>query len=148
MQVAMLKLSVSIAQAKFDSAEINKYVSNYNNMLEGVPQMIKFLLGNERVNIKIAMNDGETQRIAYETRNARICNVVEGELKNPTISVAATEGALKRIDASSDPITTFQKERKLGRIAIRGNNAAVAFKLDAALASTSVLRFFLGVFLS
>lgn len=144
----MLKLARSVAEANSNPVKINEYVNNYNNKIEKVPLVIRSLLGNERVNIKIAMTDGETRKIFYETRNAHICNVAEGELKNPTISVTSTEDALNRIDASSDPAATFLRERRLGRIAIRGHNAAVSFKLDAALSSASVLRFFLEVFLS
>jgi hypothetical protein len=148
MKVAMLKLAKSIAEADSNPVEINEYIINYNNKIGKVPAIIRSLLGNERVNIKIAMTNGETRRIFYETRNARICNMAKGELKNPTISVTSTEEALKRIDASSDPTETFLRERRLGRIAIRGHNAVVSFKLDTALSNASVLRFFLEVFLS
>jgi hypothetical protein len=142
----MLKLAFSIADALFDQEKIKEFVDSYNNKTDKVPLILKGLLGNERVNIKISLSNGSILRIGYETKNARIIRVVDGGLSNPTINVIATQNAIDRIDNSKDPIETFQKERDLGRVSIEGQNMASKIMLDAVLSSTSALRFFYNIF--
>ena len=145
LEISMLKLAFSIADALFDQEKIKEFVDSYNSRTDKVPLVLKSLLGNERVNIKINLNNGSVLRIGYETKNARIVRVVDGGLRNPTINVIATQNAIDRIDSSQDPIETFQKERNLGRVSIEGQNTTTKIMLDAVLSSTSVLRFFYNI---
>ncbi len=146
LEIWMLKLAFSIADALFDQEKIKEFVDSYNRKTDKVPLILKKLLGNERVNIKINQNNGSVLRIGYETKNVRIIRVVDGGFRNPTINVIATQNAIDRIDNSPDPIETFQKERDLGRVCIEGQNAATKIMLEAVLSSTSVLRFFHNIF--
>jgi hypothetical protein len=142
----MLKLAFILADAISDPTKFQILVDDYNKKIDEVPQILKLLLGNERVNIKIALKDGGFIRLGYETNNARIKRVVEGGLRNPTITVVATERAIEKIDNSDDPIVAFQEERGLGNVVINGKSLTTKVKLEAVLSSTSVLKFFCNIF--
>jgi len=142
----MLKLAFNLADAISDPTKFQILVDDYNKRIGEVPQILKLLLGNERVNIKIALDDGGFIRFGYETNNARIKRVVDGGLRDPTINVIATERAIERIDNSDDPTAAFQEERGLGHVIITGRSITTKVKLDAVLSSTSVLRFFCNIF--
>jgi hypothetical protein len=142
----MLKLAFNLADAISDPTKFQILVDDYNRKIDEVPQILKLLLGNERVNIKIALKDRGFIRLGYETNNARIKRVVDGGLRNPTITVVATERAIEKIDNSDDPIVAFQEERGLGNVVINGKSLTTKVKLEAVLSSTSVLRFFCNIF--
>jgi hypothetical protein len=142
----MLKLAFNLADALSDPTKLQILVDDYNKRIDEVPQILKLLLGNERVNIKIALKNGGFIRLGYETNNARIRRVVEGGLSDPTINVVATEPAIERIDNSDDPIAAFQEERGFGHVIITGLSITTKVKLDAVLSNTSVLRFFCKIF--
>lgn len=138
----MLKLSLALADSRFDPQMIQSYVKEYNERVDEVPEILKSLLGSEKVNIKIMRDNGKALMVGYATKHAKITRVVEGGLNNPSIVVLATESALKRIECSSDRVSTFHEERASGRVAIKGLNLITRIKLDAALSNTNVLRFF------
>lgn len=142
----LLVLSLSIAGAVVDSASIQYYVDIYNNRVDNAPDILKGLLGNERININITKNDGSILVTGFEMENARINRVVDGGVNDPTITVVTTEDAIDNIRSSDNPISTFQTERERGQVVIKGNSLTTRVKLDAILSSTSVLQFFYNIF--
>ncbi|MCJ7445226.1 MAG: hypothetical protein MUO26_12015 [Methanotrichaceae archaeon] len=142
----MLKLSFNLADAISDPIKFQDLVDDYNRRIDEVPKILKLLLGSERVNIKISLNNGNFLRLGYETEHARIKRVVDSGLTNPTIAVEATERAIAQIEGSNDPIAAFQRERNLGRVVIKGKTLSTKVKLDAVLSSNTVLRFFCSIF--
>jgi geranylgeranyl reductase family protein len=121
---------------------IQIYIDNHNGKIDKVPKILKDFLGQERVNLKIILSNGSVLRAGYEMRSNKIARVVEGGLKNPTITVVATESAMRRIESSKDPVAVLQKERELRGIAITGHSTGAKLKLDVLLSSTEMLRIF------
>lgn len=145
--IVFLLFSLSLAGAfSFESSGIQNYVDGYNNKIDKAPEVLKGLLGNERINIDIVRNDGSVYRMGFEVENARINRTVEGGLNDPTIVVTTTESAINNISSSGDPIARFQKESETGQVKIEGQNLVTRAKIGAALSSSSVLRFFSSIF--
>ncbi len=132
--------------ASLDNATVQSYVSVYNSRIDNAPQILKSILGNERIELEIANNDGSISKVGFETENARINKTVEGGVADPTISINATADAISRIRSSDDPISTFKEEMNRGSIVIQGNTLAAKLKLGAVLSSTDVLKFFYNIF--
>jgi hypothetical protein len=110
--------------------------------MDKVPKILTYLLGRERVNIKIALNDGKVFRLGYKTEKGSIIQIEKGWLKDPTIVVTTTQRAIEKINASSDPLAAFKSERASKGVVIEGQSLETRIKLDAALSSDSVLWFF------
>jgi len=142
----LMLLSVSFASAiSYDLSGMQKYVNDYNSKIDNAPDVLKGLLGNERVNLEVIRNDGSVFRVGFEVEKARINRTVDGGLSDPTIVITTTESAIDTIRSSNDPIADFQKERNLGQVDIQGNNLLTRATLEAVLSSTSVLQFFYNI---
>jgi hypothetical protein len=142
----LLMLSFSIADAAFQSASIQGYVDTYNSRIDNAPDVLKGLLGDERVNINITQNDGSILSTGFVVENARVEDVVDGGIDDPTITVVTTESAINNIKSSDDPIAAFQEERDVGQVRIEGKSLATRVKLDALLSSSGVIRYFYNIF--
>ncbi len=144
--VILILLSVSFANAiSYDIPGIQKYVNDYNSKIDNAPDLLKGLLGNEKVNLEVIRNDGSVFRVGFEVEKARINRTVDGGVSDPTITITTTESAIEAIRSSSDPIASFQNERKLGQVDIQGTNLLTKAKLEAVLSSTVVIQFFYNV---
>jgi len=139
-------VSLSIASASFTQSQIQNYVDIYNQRIDGAPDLLKGLIGNERIDLNISSNDGSIFSVGFETQNARVSRTVMGGTQNPTIIVSATEGAIERIKASDDPVATFQAEKGYGQVNIEGTTFVTKLKLAAVLSSLPVLKFFSSIF--
>jgi hypothetical protein len=144
----LLMLSFSIADAAFQSASIQNYVDTYNSRIDNAPDVLKGLLGDERVNINITRNDGSVLSTGFVVEKARIEDVVDGGVDDPTITVVTTENAIDNIKSSDNPITAFQEERDVGQVRIEGKSFASRVKLEALLSSSSVIQYFYNIFFS
>lgn len=133
----------AMAGASIDSAMVHKYVSIYNNRVDSAPEVIKSLVGNERVELNV-FNDSRVYKVGIETENAMVSRIVEGGIDNPSITINATEDAIKRIKGSSDPIAEFQKERTNRQVDVTGHTWTTQLKLN--LAFSSLLDFFYKIF--
>ncbi len=142
----LLVLSLSVADALFETTSIQDYADIYNSRIDNAPDVLKGLLGDERINIDITRNNGSVLSTGFVVENARIEEVVDGGVDNPTITVVTTENAINNIKSSDDPIAAFQKERDIGQIRIEGKSLTTRVKLDALLSSTSVIRYFYNIF--
>jgi hypothetical protein len=143
-------VSLSVASGSFTQDQVQNYVEQYNQRVDGVPEPVKSLLtgllGNERIDVNISMNDGSVFSVGFETKDARVARTDEGGVQDPTIIVAVTEGAIERIKSSNDPVATFQSEMSYGQINIEGTNLVTKLKLSAVLSSLPVLKFFSSIF--
>jgi hypothetical protein len=142
----LLLLSASFASAiSYDLPGMKEYADAYNSKIDKAPEVLKGLLGNERINLEVIRNDGSVFRVGFEVEKARINGTVDGGLNDPTIIVTTTESAIDRIRMSDDPIAAFQKERDLGQVNIQETNPLTGAKLEAVISSTIVLQFFYSI---
>jgi len=66
-------------------------------------------------------------------------------IEDPSIHIQTREEVMQTISQASDPITAFQQAKEAGNITITGNNVLSNLKVNAALSSMDVLKFFYGV---
>jgi hypothetical protein len=143
-------LSLSTASASYTYDQVQNYVGQYNTRLDVAPELVKGLLtgllGSERIDLNISMNDGSIFSVGFETKDARISKTVMGGIQNPTIIVTATEGAVERIKKSDDPVAAFQGEMNYGQVTAEGTTLPTKLKLSAILSSLPVIKFFSSIF--
>jgi len=106
---------------------------NFNDQIDKVPEFLRGLLGTERVNLKIILENRSIIRTRFKLENGKITEDTKGGLRNPTVIITATERAMRRIERSSDPVAALQKERRLGGIAIAEKNMGTKLKLEVLL---------------
>jgi hypothetical protein len=133
------------ACALFESTSLDQYIARYNSSVDKAPAVLKSLIGNERVELDIAMNNGSQFKVGMETNNALVVNTVKGGIGDPTIQIQTREDVMQTISQASDPITAFQQAKEAGNITITGNTFLSNMKVKAALSSMDLLRFFYGV---
>ena len=136
-----LIISISFANAfSIDMAETQKNVDTYNKNIDKAPGILKGIMGNEKINLDIAKNDGSVFLAGLDMQEGRINRTIVGGWSDPSITITATEKAINDTRQSKDPITTFQNERDKGQITFDANGWTKV-KLEAVLSSTSVLQF-------
>jgi len=142
----LLVLSISLSSAITYSMEgTQENINSYNNKIDNAPDILKRLVGNEKINIDVIRNDGSVFRVGFVMENARINQAVEGGFSDPSIILTTTENAVNTIRSSDNPIDTFQKQEDLGQVRIEGDNLFTKAKLSVVF-SSSVLQFFSNVF--
>lgn len=137
-----LAFAASAPGSAFTFESIQHGAEIYNSGVANAPEVVKALLGDERIQVEITGADGTALMAGLETENAVIVNAVEGEIEDPTIVVEATEDAITRIYEADDPVTAFEEAKNEGEISVRGTTLTAKLKVSAALASTPALRFF------
>ena len=120
-------------------------INSYNSKIDNAPDILKRLVGNEKINIDVIRNDGSVFRVGFVMENARINQAVEGGFSDASIILTTTENAVNTIRSSDNPIDTFQKQEDLGQVRIEGDNLRTKAKLSVVF-SSSVLQFFSNVF--
>ena len=107
--------------------------NGFNDQIDKVPEFLRGLLGTERINLKIILENKNILRTGFKMENGKITGATKGGLRNPTIIITATGRAMRRIEGSRDPVAALHKERLLGGIAIAGQNMGAQLKLDVLL---------------
>ena len=107
--------------------------NGFNDQIDKVPEILRGLLGTERVNLRIILENKNILRTGFKLENGKITGAIKGGLRNPTVIITATERAMRRIEGSRDPVAALQKERRLGGVAIAGQSMGTKLKLDVLL---------------
>ena len=144
--VFALIILLSISSAKVEFNNLQYLVDNYNVNIEKAPEILKAVLGSEKVDFTIPLNNGSTLRWGFETQNAKIINSSQGGIDNPTIEVYATETAIDNVLDAQDSVAVYQNAETEGQIKIKGNTFTSNLKLKAALSNAAAIRFFFGIF--
>jgi hypothetical protein len=144
--VLLLLASACTASAALDYASAQAYANDYNSRINNAPDILKGLLGSERVDLNVILTDGSLFKVGFQTQDAKIVQVYQGGIQNPTININTTEGAINLIRSSDDKIGEFQKEMNYGQITITGTTLTTRVKLGVVLSSLSVLQFFSNIF--
>jgi hypothetical protein len=97
-------------------------VGLYNNNVDQVPGIVKYLLGNEETYVTVDMNNGEKLEVKMVMKDAKIVQFdkIIGYDKSATISVATTEKTVTELMTSNNPIDTFTKAMDNGAIKVDG----------------------------
>ncbi len=138
----LVLLCVSIAGAVVDINNLQKSIDSYNSQIDTAPQVLRTLLGDERVNATILLKNGTTIAWGFETKNAKIVRSQKGGIEDPTIDVYATEDAIHEVENAADPAAAYKEAEKSGEVSIKGNTWGAKAKLMAVLSSGEAIKFF------
>jgi hypothetical protein len=141
----LIMLSLCLAGAMVDVNNLQKSIDDYNSNIDKAPSVLKTLLGDERVNITILLNNSSTISWGFETQNARIVRSEVGGIENPTIDVFTTEGAIYSVQNATDPLAAYKSAEQSGQVRIEGKTLGAKLKLGAALSSGEVIKSFFGI---
>lgn len=145
--IISLVLLISVSNAvTYTDAGIQGYVNSYNGNIDKAPDILKTLVGNEKISVDITGKDGSVFRLGFVMENGRISQTVDGGMSDPSIVITTTESAVNNIRNSDNPITAFQNERDSGQMSIEAKNPLTGIKVGAVLSTPSVLQFFGNVF--
>lgn len=136
---------VLTASAVVDVNNLQKSIDSYNSNIDSAPSVLRALLGDEKVNATILLNNSSAISWGFETKNAKIVRSEKGGIENPTIEVFATEDAIYRVENAADPVAAYRDAERSGEVSIKGNTLGARLKLAAALSSGEAIKFFFGI---
>jgi hypothetical protein len=134
------------ASAAIDLSNLNASINDYNKNIDNAPSVLRALLGDERVNITLKLNNSSTESYGIVTKNAKIVEFTPGGLKNPTIEVYGTEAAINNIVNAQDAAAAYRSAESSGQVKIEGKSLTAKLKLGAALSSSEAIKYFFGIF--
>ncbi|MBW2992801.1 thrombospondin type 3 repeat-containing protein [Candidatus Woesearchaeota archaeon] len=124
-----------------DESELQQHIDTYNANLDNLPESLKGLIGNERVNIYIAVNGDEIVYGAV-TKDAKITEYKEGGIEKPTIKVYTTDKTIRKIINSSNPVSAVTKAIKSKEIKYKGVGFFKKFKTGFMKLGFGIYTFF------
>jgi hypothetical protein len=82
---------------------------DYNANIQNVPNFVKTLFGNERINGTITMLDGSTAHVSAETKDGAIVNLTTDNWDSYTIDVQTTEKTVNDIAQAPDQVARLRQ---------------------------------------
>lgn len=101
---------------------LNASVDIYNNNLDKVPSIVKYMLGNEITYVTIAMNNGDNLELKMVMKDAKVVQFekIIGFDESATVRVATNEKMVGELLTSGNHIDTFMTAMDDGTIKIEG----------------------------
>ncbi len=122
--LGMMTIVVSPANAAGEDLfnTLNASVDIYNNNLDQVPGIVKYLVGNEETYVTVDMNNGDKLEIKMVMKEGKITQFekIIGFDESATVRVSTSEKDVIELMTSTDPIDTFMKAMDKGAIKIEG----------------------------
>ena len=117
---AMVSTISPVAADLFDN--MNASVGIYNNNIDQVPGIVKYLLGNEETYVTIDMDNGKKLEVKMVMKDAKIVQFekIIGFDESATVRVASNEQMIRDLMNSNNPIDTFMEAMDKGAIKIEG----------------------------
>jgi hypothetical protein len=123
--------------------DMKPLVEVYNENVGKVP-LVTSLIGEERINGSISLNDGSVLSLAIMTdEDAKITSFQEGEISDPTINAYSDENTVRSIINSGDPVATFQNVLDTGTIQIEAVGMGGKIKIGLAKVALKIASFFI-----
>jgi hypothetical protein len=97
-----------------------QYVNQYNQHAQSIPSWLKTIMGDERINMEVAMDDGSTKKFAITTKKAKVESWKEKALEDPTLLAQTTEKVLNTILKEDDQFTAMAQAVKKKNITYKG----------------------------
>lgn len=119
----------------------NLYNANINKM----PNFIKSVFGNERINAIVQMSSGRYERIALVTKGGIIEEAREGALDNPTIIIGTKEEVINSIMASAKPAERFRNAMLNKEITLEAISPMAKVKMAAGKSALKITSWFSGL---
>ena len=116
--------------------------SMYNSNIDKIPSTLRWVFGDERLNITLARMDGSEVNLAVETENGLIKDIQKGEIADPTMQVEISEETIKRISESDNPVDELEEALDTGEINYENERIISSVKTGIFEAVVNVMSWF------
>ena len=113
-----------------------------NSNIDRLPNFVKNIFGNEKVNVEIKMNDGSTLVLGVETAEGKVIKLFKGEIDDPTLKVEVSEDVLTSIANSRDPVNGFISALSSDQIKYESLRAKTSIKTGIGRLTAKLFSFF------
>lgn len=121
--IILLLLITLVSAENFNLQELK---TEYNNNLDKIPGIVKSIIGSERINLYLTTNTQGTIIIGAVTKSARILQIQEGKIDNPTLKIFITENTINRLKNKQ---VTIQQAIKTKEITYKSLRIRTSIKL-------------------
>lgn len=115
--------------AMYAFEHIEETIADYNSNFENLPNLARTLLGNERINLTVNMNDNSIKQLGLITKNGKIISHSKKTLENPTVYVTLSENTMNSISSSSNPSRDFANAIENKEINIESKRTLTGIKV-------------------
>ena len=95
--IIILLLITQVSAQVILGNDLQELKTQYNNNLDKVPWIAKKIIGNERINLFLTTNTGEVIIIGGVTKSAKILQIQQSKIDNPTLNIYITENTINRL---------------------------------------------------
>lgn len=120
----------------------DEIVNEYNHRFERIPNFAKTLLGNERINLIINMNDGSMKEYSLVTQEGKIIEYDNKLLNDYSIAVRTSERVIDSIASSKEPGNDFGNAVENGDIKIESQKLVSGIKITTAKIFVKIKNWF------
>ena len=120
---------------------LQQQIQKANTYVHEVPQFIRDIFGNERINVYITDVSGKVINLGAITENTRIKEIKGKLIENPSLNVFGDETTIKGILNSENRIQEFQDALREGKIRYEGIGFLSSIKFG-------IISFFQSIYLS
>lgn len=111
---------------------IDTTVSEYNERFERIPNFVRTMFGNERINLIINMNDNSIKRYSIITKEGKIISYSEDLIDKPSVIITTSEETIDSIASSDNPADEFADAIENKKIEIKSKGVINKLKLFTA----------------
>lgn len=90
-------LATQVTALTYNGYGLDELKTSYNGNLGKVPWVVKQIIGNERINVYLTLNNKEVITVSGTTQNAKIISAQVGAIENPTLNIYITEQTINRL---------------------------------------------------
>jgi len=120
-------------------------VNEINSVSGSIPDEMRAIFGDERINIAVEAENGEEILGCVILRDGKIIEAKKAFLSNPTINARTTEGTVKEIAESESQVLEMQKALNDGRITYEPVGVVATIKVTVIKILNSIFSFFTGM---
>ncbi|GEM_PF-6118099 len=117
-------------------------VDELNNYSDRVPDYAKALLGDERMEVRLKLSNGEEKTVTVETKKGEIKNMELGNQKGTTIIVLVGEATARQIATAASPMQELNKALKDKRITLKPVGFVSSIKTTIITTAMNIGNFF------
>ncbi len=123
--IIILLLITQVSAQVILGNDLQELKTQYNNNLDKVPWIAKKIIGNERINLFLTTNTGEVIIIGGVTKSAKILQIQQSKIDNPTLNIYITENTINRLKNKQ---VTIQQALKTKEISYKSQRIRTSIK--------------------
>ena len=125
--------------------DLKRGVEIYNQNVDKIP-FIGSLIGEERINCEISLDDGNVLMYGIKTgKGAKVISFEVAEISDPTMKVYTSESTIRTIMNAEDPVSAFQDAFTTGAIKLEGVGLVNELKVGVMGVATNIYGFIQGL---